>query len=207
MRFHVSFAKTLRDFLHAKRRFSQLGRVPVRQALLTALAILGMAVGGYYMLHYQPNVKALWQMSDVEKYVEWHESLELGKKQQSVVEFSSRMKKIASLLDETHDVAQIMRQITEEAEKSDVEFLTVKPMDPREEGEYLTALVALAIRANYPAVVRFVRRLEESEYFINIVGINMQGDGEKTGMLRVVLTIEVCQKNQAAKKETAAGQV
>ncbi len=207
MKFHVSLAKTFSDFWDAKRRFAQLGRIPVRQALLTALAILGVAVGGYYMLYYQPNVKALWQMSDVEKYVEWHESLGLGKKQQLVAEFSGRMKKIASLLDETHGMAEVMKQMTEEAEKSGVEFLTIKPMEPREEGNYVTAFVSLAIRASYIDLVRFVRRLEESEQFINIVGISMQEDGEKEGLLRVVLTIEVCQKNRAATRKTAAGEV
>ena len=195
MRFHVNLIKTFSDFWQAKGKFSQLARVPVQRSLLIALAILGVVVGGFYMIHYQPNVKNLWEMSDLERYVEWHESLALGEKQEAVTKLANRMTSISSLIDSSEGTAAVMARVTKDAEETGVDFVTINPMVSRQEEEYMLTPVNLTICARYADLVRFVRKLEKSEKMINVVSMNISMENKESEVLRVTITIEIYKKS------------
>lgn len=180
--------------------------MPVARSLLTALAVLVVTPGSYYLFRYKPAMKSLWAMSDINKYVEWHESLELAERKTAIDEFSGKLGKTDELFEEDHNAAVVMAQMTESAQESEVEFVTIKPMAPREETGHLLTAISLTVRATYFDLIRFIRGLEESGKFINIVAIHVRDDAAEAGKLQVVLTVEVYQRRNAEREKNDAGE-
>ena len=112
MRLFASLRKSFSDFWKAKGTFSQLSRISLHRALLTAGAILMATVGGYYLIRYQPTIGKLRKNADLKAYVDWRDSLALEDKTTRVSQFSTTLREVDSLVNSCNDTARLITEMT-----------------------------------------------------------------------------------------------
>lgn len=84
--------------------------------------------------------------------------------------------------------SKLLASLLETAQKSQIEFLSLRPFALREEGEYYLLPFKLEIRSRYHSIGKFLSLLDQGPCLVKADGIRMQG--EKSGAPLISAEVE-----------------